>query len=149
MALSIFLFIFTYSLFIACITLLVLAYDFSKKKETYFREIKEFYASETDKEIENLIDDRLSDIVTSFKQKIPMIGMFLPEVKERELKESAKTKLMQMIPDIKQRFSGSDFFSQFAESLWRQMRNRFVLVAICTGALLGLLEVGLMLIFFK
>lgn len=147
---GILIFIFIYSILIACVTVLVLAYDLTKRKKEYFKEILEVISSDadlsggTDVEMEKVIDDRLSDMVSGFKKKIPMIGMFLNQTKENELKELAKQELMQMIPAIKQKFLSSDYLSQIADRLVNKLRKnllkRVLVVSVCVGALLGVVE---------
>lgn len=54
-----------------------------------------------DQEISPLIDQKLAQLTVSFKEKHPMMGLFLtPEIAD-PLTETAKEKLLEMLPDLK------------------------------------------------
>ncbi|HEV8052508.1 MAG TPA: hypothetical protein VGP47_08435 [Parachlamydiaceae bacterium] len=162
-------FIPAYSILIACATFFSLALYFSslKKKELLEKIMEAFIPkigqsilnAEPGAEIEAQIDSRLTDIITGFKKQIPMVSMFLSKSKEAELKETARTELMKLIPSIKQHFSGkidqvieagglNQKVEKLIEGLWKHIRYRFLLVAFLVGLIMGVIEVGLLLYFF-
>jgi hypothetical protein len=54
-----------------------------------------------DAEIEELIDQKLDDLVIVFKQQIPMASTFLVGNLVEKLKASAKNEIIKMVPDMK------------------------------------------------
>ncbi|MEC7838531.1 MAG: hypothetical protein VX777_00675 [Chlamydiota bacterium] len=56
-----------------------------------------------DAEIEELLDQKLDDLVLVFKRQIPMAGTFLVGGLVEKLKKSAKAEILKMVPEIKNR----------------------------------------------
>lgn len=161
-------FISAYSILIACSTFLIVVwYLLSFKKKEVLKEIVDAFSSSTGlsafisdepgDEVASQIDSRLDDIVTGFKKQIPMIGMFLSKTKEAELKETARVELMKLIPSIKQHFSKktesiltegalAGKVGRVVDGLWRQVKCRLMLVVVLVGLVLGLVEVGLLML---
>lgn len=115
---------------------------------------------EVSDEIELQIDQRLDAVIMGFKKQIPMISMFLSRTKEDELKDTAKTELMRLIPGIKDRFikkvnevfnpvngplegAVTQKLNRVLEKLWTQVKLRIIMTAIGVGLVLGLIELGL------
>lgn len=152
------LFLIVYSILVACMTFFTFVYYFSKRKKMMVKELfhsltLEMKCPEIDEEMEALIDERLNEIIVGFKKKIPMINMVLSQAKEEELKAFAKGELIQVIPVIKQKcLSGKDFFekqfyekaNQLAMRLWKLLFKRLLVISICVGALMGIIEIYLL-----
>ncbi|MGK5594750.1 MAG: hypothetical protein ACSNEK_05250 [Parachlamydiaceae bacterium] len=53
-----------------------------------------------DKEMSLLAEEKLDRLVISFKERVPMVGVFLNGELEASLKEIAKEELLNLIPDV-------------------------------------------------
>lgn len=66
-------------------------------------------------EIKVLADSKLDNLVSNFKDKVPMVGMFLTGELEKTLKNLAKEELMGMVPEIQDNMKkklNNEFFIQ-------------------------------------
>lgn len=160
---------------ISCSTLVAITWYLGWKREHYVKEISSSFcltaanALSTEdmcQEIEFEIDGRLADILAGFKQQIPMIGMFLSKSKEEQLKATAKTELMKLVPNIKQRFLQKEIeapalnkadlkldhlspdMDLLIDRLWKPIKSRFLVIAAAVGFFFGLLEFALILLIF-
>lgn len=156
MTFLIWVFIFTYCILVACATFFFIGYFFSKKRKTLFIELiaaNKIQGLDEDA-IENLIDERLNELIIGFKKMIPMIEMFLSQKKENELREFAKEELLKIVPCIKQKFSQGkglldEKIEQLVNRLWKHAYLRLLMASACLGAILGLLEAVLLVLLIK
>ena len=130
--------------------------DFSSEKHLDFLNNE----SEISSEIEGQLDNRLDAIINGFKKQIPMIGMFLSQTKEDELKATAKTELLKLIPGIKNRFitkvneilkpvddSLEKLLTQKLEKIFdnlcEQIKYKIFIRTFATGLIFGVIEIGI------
>lgn len=176
MMLYISVFILVFALFISLCTGVVLMLYVLRQKNVFLQEALATFAPKIEapfinfpddsSEMEKQVDERLDEIILTFKRYIPMIGMFLSQKKEEDLRGLAKTELMKLIPALKQkylqrvdivskhaqdRFSTSQFASkinQLCTNIWKQVQLKLFCVMIAIGLILGLLEIGLFYLLF-
>ncbi|MEM1282526.1 MAG: hypothetical protein AAGG81_03130 [Chlamydiota bacterium] len=128
------------------------------------REIYEVLEQQIDKEIfesevEEVIDDKLDDLVLVFKQQIPMASTFLVGSFVEKLKKSAKLEILKIVPDIREKFVNRMKVGHFDEQVvdklvasitWSSFKpivKHIVLVSAISGYLLGLIQVAWMYFF--
>lgn len=121
---------------------------------------------ELDEEIGSLIDRHLDQLIAAFKVQIPMIGSVLSTQREDKLKQQAHVELMKLIPAMKQKIldllERKDFSQISLDSLicsevtqaTEKATNRFIktmaysflIKSAILGFILGILEMGIMMI---
>ena len=164
---SIYLLIPLYSLFISFFTFFSLVWYFRLQRKACLKEISTclspgidflFLNDHTEWEIEQQIDARLEGIIIGFKKQMPMISVFLSKSKEADLKKTAKSELMKLVPEINRHFSqktagltGSKqniVFNEILEKnadlvlerLWKQAKYRLLAIVFAVGLILGVVE---------
>lgn len=160
-----------FSLLIAFTTILAVMWSLKANKDEFLNRIlSEFSPEKTfsflnseeemGDEIEMQINQRLDAVIIGFKKQIPMVSIFLSRSKEDELKETAKTELMRLIPGIKDRFIKKvnevlnpvngplegvvvQKLIRVLDDLWKQVKYKIILIVSCVGLVLGLIELGI------
>lgn len=110
-------------------------------------------------EVEEVIDDKLDDLVLVFKQQIPMASTFLVGPLVDKLKKSAKLEILKIVPDIREKLMkrmkadhvDERVIDKLAASItWSSSKpiiTHIGVVSAITGALLGLIQVAWMYLF--
>jgi hypothetical protein len=169
-------FILGFSLVISFCTGLAIFWYLFQQKQTFLQEALAEFAPKIEAllinfpdagpEIEKQIDNRLDEIIATFKRHIPMIGMFLSQNKEEELRGLAKNELMKLMPIVKHRYLHSvnvisnhaqDRFSksqiefkihQLYTKIWKQLRFKIFGIMIAVGLIMGFIEIGFFYLLF-
>ncbi len=95
--------------------------------------------------VEGLIDDRFEDVISGFKQEIPMAAAFLSGALKEKLKNFGTAELVKMTPDIKEQFS-----ERIDGELAKESKKGILLIlgsGGLVGVVLGLVAMGLMAAF--
>lgn len=97
--------------------------------------------------LEEIIDLRLDKLITTIKEQIPMASMLLGQAREDQLKHEAREELLKAVPSITDLISSKIPSIQFTDRVWRSMTNSLMMIAALTGVFLGLIELGLLMLF--
>lgn len=171
MSLYVYILIPVFSILISFAAIIAVMLSLKNKKQDFFNQIIDEFSPEKNlaflnsggeisSEIEGQIDNRLNAVIIGFKKQIPMIGMFLSQTKENELKETAKTELLKLVPGIKDRFikKANEIFkpvngssegllalklNKILDALWKKIKYKIILTVFVVGLIFGFIELGI------
>lgn len=127
------------------------------KEEEFFPKMLD--SLQLGRQMESLADEKLDNLVKNFKDKVPMVGVFLVGELEVTLKQIAKEELLSMVPTIEQSVLNNvqkiDFYSKIEQQVIGLNPKRFTglfvrlgLPSLVIGGILGALF-GFILYIFR
>ena len=106
--------------------------------------ILEFSKHDDDEDIEEkikqLIAERLAVLIETFKSQIPLASTFISREREEKLRHDACEELYKAVPSISALVDGNPIVIELTDKIWRSITYSLMLMGGLVGALLGPVE---------